>query len=743
MRPQLFLFCMGILCYFQDAFAQTQWIRLDNEKTIIPEYILCSEAGDKYVSVSGRKAILGKKAGETKWTNLMENNPEIRYFMFWDSKTLFFDHSQNLRLYYRTDYFDALFNFQKDRFVLDTSSVNQIDHNFQYEIIYDTLGKSYYFKDNQLFSFLTAYGQTQKIFDKREKIVKAIMISPSENYVLTQRTSDSLRLYKLNSSDFKTQLLTELHNPAGQHQFAQLTKSGNLFIINGEGLFRFSTQLQQTEKLVIDNALPTPYHPDALYLSKKGELIVKIDSLFYYSSNEGTNWIMLYSMSKDFPTLSDIIQMEIIDSTNALAIVNEDCQASCLELDALNFGWRDLMSGYSFVHRGIHFVSSLGKIYSSKPGCVVEESMDEAQTWTTVEIFGNKISQMLGGATNKVFAVAEGGAHLYESIDDGNQWIENREIQMNNPGIVFMNLRSLAPGITLLMGAFKDPVSGQIIKYVPILNDGTNWKVLSSAQEKYFNLEVKFDPFNKLIYALDNTFTNPQFYASDISGAAFILQDKLNLFSKIYSYTINDNGYLFVSGVKNGVLDLYVSADQKKFESVGNGKYVDLLFNEMYRYNNGIIVGVDVILNVYFSKDGGFSWEAMSDGLGLNQKEIKLVGGICINGLNTAFVSVSYDGIYKTAQVIASNNQFSLKSGHFSVIPNPLSSTFEIQGDALNFIKTTQFYVYTMDGRLVTQFSAETHNQYFNFPANLPEGMYYILLRDENYKEYYTTIIKK
>ncbi len=742
MRPQLFLFCIGILCYFQDAFAQTQWIRLDNEKTIIPEYILCSEAGDKYVSVSGRKAILGKKAGEIMWTNLMENNPELRYFIFWDSKTLFFDHSQNLRLYYRTDYFDALFNFQQDRFVLDTSSVNQIDHNFQYKIIYDTLGKSYYFKDDQLFSFLTAYGQSQKIFDKREKIVKAIMVSPSENYVLTQRSIDSLRLYKLNSSDFKTQLLTELHNPAGRHQFAQLTKSGNLFIINGEGLFRFSTQLQQTEKLIIDNALPTPSHTDALYLSKKGELILKIDSLFYYSSNEGEDWLRLQSFAHHFPQLSELVKMEIIDSSNALAILDTGCSTLCIELSETSLGWQVLDPDYSAVNRSLHCVSSSGKIYSAQASCVVEESTDEAKTWKPTLLFGNRIKQIIRDHSKSLFAISSDGNHLYESMDDGNNWLENTTIQQNNPGLVFQSLNSIAPEFIYLEGVYKDSVNGKLIRHIPIVNFGTGWRLLSTAQDSFFRYQIKYDRKNKMIYSLKKPFENPRFYASDHTGASFVLKDEFNKFSRVYSYSINDDGHFFINGHLNGVLDLYVSKDLQKFESVNNGQFGKQIINEIYRFNDRIMLAVNFTSFIYISVDGGTNWSELNEGLGLLEQDVKMIGGIAFGKADKVYASMIYDGLYKLDQAIVATNQWE-KDAELSIIPNPLRHEFEIKCDDLNINATINFFVYTLDGRLVSEFTSKGPDKRFEFPELLAPGLYHVRMYIDHNKEYHATIIKQ
>lgn len=741
MRPQLFLFFMVILSYFQDAFAQTQWIRLDNEKTIIPEYILCSEAGDKYVSVAGRKAILGKKAGETKWTNLMENNPELRYFIFWDSKTLFFDHSQNLRLYYRTDYFDALFNFQQDRFVLDTSSVNQIDHNFQYEIIYDTLGNSYYFKDNQLFSFLTAYGQTQKIFDKGEKIVKAIMISPSENYVLTQRPSDSLRLYSLNSEDFKTQLLTEINNPVEQHQFAQLTKSGNLFIINDEGLFRFSNQLNKTEKLLVDSALPTPYHPDALYLSKKGELIVKIDSIFYYSSNEGEDWLRLQSFAHHFPQLSELVEMEIIDSSNALAILDTGCSTICIELSETSLGWQVLDPDYSAVYRSLHCVSSSGKIYSAQASCVVEESTDEAKTWKPTLLFGTSIKQIIRGHSKSLFAISSDGNHLYESMDDGNNWLENTTIQQNKPGLVFQSLNSFDPGFIYLEAVFKDTVTGNVTS-LPIINFGGGWMLLSPVQDSFFRYQIKYDRKNKLIYSLKNPFENPRFYASDHTGTSFILKDELNKFSRVYSYSINDDGHFFINGRLNGVLDLYVSKDLQNFESVNNGQFGKQIINEIYRFNDGIMLAVNFISFIYISVDGGVNWSELNEGLGLLEQDVRMISGIAFDDAKKGYAMVIYDGLYKLDQAIVATSHWD-KDAEFSIIPNPLRHEFEIKCDDLNMNATVNFFIYTLDGQLVSEFTSKGPDKRFDFPEQLAPGLYHVRMYIDHNKEYHATIIKQ
>ncbi|MBK9106965.1 MAG: hypothetical protein IPM92_00945 [Saprospiraceae bacterium] len=491
-----FIFILGIIGipFFQEALSQVQWQRLNNQKTFIPEDVLVSPSGDKFISIYGRKTILHKKSGGDQWVDILANNPELSYFFFNDTKKIFLDFRGTPLLYYNNGSFDGLFANSNDEFDLDTSTLNNIHVRFSNDLHFDTLGNYFQIENNKLIKYNNKLEAPKLIFNKQEPILKIAMFQADVNYVLTQHHEDSLYYYLLNSASAKSQLLAQLELPKKFQSLTAIGRSGNLFIVKADGLYRLDRLSLELNKLILDPALQTAYSVSALYVTKAGQFIVNAENYFYFSDDDGNTWTQLASFAHGFPDLSNIRQIEISDSSNALAIVEDECSNMTLELSEYKRGWYLSETNYSSVHRGSLLVNSKSKIYAQRADCYVEESNGDAFTWKSTQIEGKDLLEIYKHSPDDLFAITAGQKQLFHSFDGGDLWSEITEIHKNFPDLVFLDFKNLATGVSLLLGAYIDPLSGQIERYLPFIKMGaSDWIGLDKAQSVFFKLDIKFD----------------------------------------------------------------------------------------------------------------------------------------------------------------------------------------------------------------------------------------------------------
>ncbi|MBK8954665.1 MAG: hypothetical protein IPM34_03805 [Saprospiraceae bacterium] len=745
MKHNIILSALFISLLFQFSFSQTHWQRLDNELSFIPEEIQIAANGDKYISVLGRKTILQKKQGHADWVNIMGNNPELSYMPIYNFRQLYIDHQQLPLLYYSGNHFSGIFQFAGGKFVPDSLNPGNAPLNIREELLFDSLGNYYFINNKRLEKYNTRFYSSAIVFNKNEHILKAAMVEPEINWVLTAYKPDSLRFYLLNTQNFIVQKLLQIELDNQYHDFTIVTKNGNLFVVDATGLHRYSDQGSAYQKIIIDPKLSSSLNIDAFYLTKNEQLIVGMDSLFYYSEDEGENWLPLFAFANGFPDQSTIKNIEIADSASALMHIDDGCNHYVLELEPGNSYWHKVEANYSAIQKGGLLALATGKFYASNPSCPTVESDDFAKSWSVTKILDLSILQVFAHDRNTLFAISKDGNNLMESKDEGKQWIMNLQLQQLFPGLSFMWLKSIAPSVTLLQAAIIDSSTGQVQKYIPFLNlNGTEWVSLDQAQTVFFRFqEVKYDKKNQILYAIRSMFVNPELYVSYDFGKTFILHPNFNNFSRIYSFLVNEDGHLLINGIANNQLDLYISKDLQNLESVENGKFRNMGINELYAFENNIIFGVSVVSNVFSSTDGGLTWKDISDGLGLLESDVKIIGNVSYDHNKYVYASITYDGIYQTTQSVVMTKQESKIVTPYQIIPNPVKQDFTIRNSGKNETEILKLEGLTSDGRSIFQLHPKYGQTHFSVPVDLKPGPYILQITDKNSAMHKILLLKR
>lgn len=734
MKPFKISFVLFVSMFFQFASSQSHWQRLDNELSFIPEKIHVAANGDKYISVLGRKSILQKKQGQTSWHNIMDNNPELSYLFFYNFRELYIDHQHEPLLFYYGNQYQGIFQFAGGKFVPDILNPGNAQINIPEDLLFDSLGNYYFIKDKILAKYKTRLYNSTTVFNKNETILNASMVRPDFNLVLTAYKSDSLRFYAVNTQNFNVQSLLQIRLGERFHHFAKITRKGNLFIVDSLGLHRYSDRGSTYKKIIVDQKLPAPFEIDAIYLTQNEQLIVGIDSMFFYSEDEGETWLRLLSFANAYPDPSFIRKIEIADSSSALLHVDDGCNNYVLELEPGDSSWHKVEANYSAMYKGGLLALSTGKFYAIHQSCPTVESDDLAKSWSVTKILDNTILQVFVHDRSTLFAISMDGKKLMESNDEGNQWKLNLHLQQLFPGLSFLWLKSIAPSVTLLQGAIIDSATSQIQKYIPFINfNGSDWLPLEHAQTAFFRFQdVKYDKRNQIIYALRSMFVDPELYVSYDFGNNFVLHPELNDFSRIYSFMVNEDGHLLINGIANNQLDLYISRDLQNLESVENGKFRNMSMNELYAFKDKLIFGVSMISNVFSSTDGGYTWKDISGGLGLMQSDAKIVLSVTYDNNEYAYANIAYDGIYRTTQSLVQTKQEHEKKIAYRLFPNPVSKEFTIRNLSVIPSEISKLECFAMDGRPVFQCEAKFGQANFSLPEDLVPGPYLLLLTEKN-----------
>lgn len=95
------------------------------------------------------------------------------------------------------------------------------------------------------------------------------------------------------------------------------------------------------------------------------------------------------------------------------------------------------------------------------------------------------------------------------------------------------------------------------------------------------------------------------------------------------------------------------------------------------------------------------------------------------------FVSIAYDGLYKSVDKITKVNEF-IKSNRHSVFPNPFNDHLSVELDTQINAKGAVLNIYTLSGIAVQRYSLASSKNIIKLEGNLNPGyyLYNIRLRD-------------
>lgn len=641
-------------------FSQKIWERMDNEKSFYGEDIIFSKSGTKYISVYGRNIILAKNQSDKNWHNLsLKDN--IGYKSWDDGKSLFVDYKDSLLQFLYSFGFIYPRRYDGEKFITD-SLVRTKYADIGNRVFHDSSGNYYCIDFTRIKNYIHPYFDSKVIFNKNSRIIDVYFYAHDNNYVITERQNGTYDIFKLNTLTNAADMHLQFYYK-GMRSGVVACKNGNVLVSSVDGLILYREGSNVPENVFLDSSILKSSVIQHLEQTKTGLIIVKAADRFYYSSDFGEQWNRLYHMEKNFPNTESIVKMEIYDTTNALLLTEPFCDLKyrTFVLESNSKGWQTVDGDISSLSINNLTITNSGVIYANVTGnCEVVVSKDNSKTWNHLKIDGEGLRLVLEHTNGKLFAVSNQNKRLFYSENDFETSIELKPELFGKPGLIFIYLKSLPNKELLLISAITNPATGQILEYFYFKsNDGVQWSELSKVVGEFLSTELVFNPKNGKVYSFVplSEYKVKSAYWSNLEQS--IAEDRsFERFGKIYSMVANDSGKIYINAYLDGSLNVFESDESMNFHALANSLFDKALIFPMKKLRNNHLAFIMGYEGAFISVDGGQSWEDINDGLDLKiRREVAIVSDIYFDQNNFGYVSLDFDGLYKSVKPLVINEE--------------------------------------------------------------------------------------
>ena len=706
--------------------SQRIWQRLDNMHYFQPEDIELSNSGKIYVAVSGRNMILESLDQGNSWRNIVIDT--VKYNTFNTQKELYIDHRDSLIEFLHN--FGFLFPSYYDgtNFYLDTLLFQNLNawKGIVGKVKYD-LSNKYYFidKSNELKQYSIRWFESKKIFDNGNKIRNYYVYTDSINYIITDFNS-SHAIYKFNSLTSKSRLLTTM-SPSTLSDNILITANGKILTPTHRGLFLSKNEGLNFKLVTFDSLIdPITFIYD-LRFTLQGNILMRADADYYYSIDEGDHWYKLGAFNNDFPEYLQIKKLEALDSQLAVMIINDKCDLErAYLLSPITKAWKPIDAGISVLDMGHVYKDKLERLYAKDQLCEMVYSDDESKSWETYYIDGKNLGDIIPTKAGSLIAVTKNEKQLYRSLDNGNNWTLISDIDLGIPTIEITGINPLFDQTVLIVGGIRDPGTVTYKEYFYLIthDNGKSWKLLPKETYQYIQTIVWNGRGKLYSYA----FKKKEVYSSIDFGQSWNVDHTFDGFEEIYTMSFNNNGGVVIQGIFHGVKNVYVSFDGVNFFAAV-GDYFKQEFVGFREVSYPYIAAIAGIKGVYLSNDGGLNWEDITSGITILDSVLTVINSVYVDEKNYAYLSIQYDGLYKSINPLVSILDEGNSSSNFIVYPNPFLQDLVIKCSSCLDDKNV-IEIYDPLGKLIRKEVVDMVYKQLHFNQNLPPGLYaYKLLK--------------
>jgi len=295
------------------------------------------------------------------------------------------------------------------------------------------------------------------------------------------------------------------------------------------------------------------------------------------------------------------------------------------------------------------------------------------------------------------------GTYLYKSLDGGINWEVTSETAVDVNPIMNIAISPFNPNI-VYVSTSPDPSNGPTgAKIFKSLDSGLTFTELTNGLPDRICKDLEFDPSDEnVLYATFSGFGSDHVFKTTDAGA---------------------NWY----AIDNGLPDVPTNT---------------ILIDELNPED--IYVGND--LGVYYSENGGGSWEVFSD---------ELPEAVMIYDLNNSpanrkiRIATHGHGMYQRNYVndFLAVDEIVISNTKISIYPNPVQSNFILEGELSNSFSEVSLSIFNLQGKEVKSIDAiqligKNLKEYVDI-SNLNSGVYLFTLRNGINKLYTGKIIKE
>lgn len=359
--------------------------------------------------------------------------------------------------------------------------------------------------------------------------------------------------------------------------------------------------------------------------------------------------------------------------------------------------------------------------YKTNPieGVIIKTS-NSGTTWDTVLIDNNTSVEKIALLNNSTaIAVAKPinstTSKAFKTVDGGQTW---NSISFPNSSFSSVHFANQTIGLIT-------DINGTVYRS---LNSGNTWQTTATISD---TLKEVFALSPNKVFIISNRYL----YSSNDGGVSWA-----NLyFNSEYLIDItffdNTTGYILAfngSGIPD---DLYI---YKTIDGGNSWNKVSTLLSQLIHssiyfstVNKGYIVGQ---FSTYHTSDGGITWNSQNSSAPSSGNFMDDLSDVHFVSEDTGFICGNYGDFYrlfKQPNSIQSINSFS----DFHIYPIPANNKVFITTEDKQINPNTKIIVYNMLGKVIKEEKIITVENPIN-TTELPNGLYYITIREENVLKY-------
>ncbi len=625
--------------------------------------------------------------------------------------------------------------YAENKFVPDVESGTKNIFCYPGIVSFNTHSEFYINMLSSVFRYKTkwSYSDWVEVFTvpKRDGLIRQIYTyNDTSNFAVVDYNS-FFGIYKFNTKDKSYITVAEVNNFYPDLTKVKIFRNGLIFIPTTRGLYKISDGGRLFEKCLIDSSMGFDAPVEWIGSSIEEKiLIAKLGKSFYVSEDMGISWNRSGIFNTNFPE-GTLVKLKIIDSVTALCQVYSDCfdDKKLFYISNYTNGWKSIDPILFNWHYSELKHHPSGRLYALRDFCNIYYR--DENIWRPLKNKDEYVNNIIFNKNDDLITWYNWDSLVYVSKDEGISW----DIQFVTKGKI-SNIKQASKSILFMESFYIFPDFTREYYLYSTQNGGESWELVLKSNSPFLNANSITVDHNG--FPVRYSSSEGHVFVSYDLGRSWVKDTRFANF-KINSLQFADNQLVVINGRHLTDYGSFI------LDSTGViNKIPDPVSSSLSAYSNFFIgknnlCALAPLEGVFMSEDLGKNWSNISSGINLDtSNRYAAIISFTLNQQNTAFLSLEYDGIYKTKSAIV--NSSNPAKTNFKIFPTLAKSSVFVE--ISSNLGDEHFYeILDITGNPLIHGKFNSNNTSISVEA-LTAGTYIIRLHTKDHKSYYSKFIK-